>query len=592
MKAIARMLNLDGFRIGNSARGARWGAIRIVFLTLGISLCLSPMDSGAEAQSPSEAATLIEQVSYRIKDRISLVDHQKGFTCQGEPICGIQLIPDFYLERQYVPVWLDSGGLRPTGHALIHVIEQVGQDGLQPADYHLGAIQAMLKEMETQVSLPLDQQADLWAQMDLLLTDAFLLLSSHLSGGRVNPETLHTDWLLSEHNVDILAVLHNAVSETQIDQAIDRLRPAHDGYTGLRLALRQLHVVEEQGGWSAIPEGPTLRPEERNDRVLDLRRRLQMEDGLVAAELSEEPERFDPDLVECLKRFQARHGLEPDGAVGRRTLEELNVSAKDRIRQIELNLERWRWLPDDPGERYIRVNIADYSLTVVEHKEVVLSMRVVVGRPMRRTPVFSASMTYMVISPYWTVPLTIATEDMLPQVIEDDSYFDRQAIKVYYGWEEGSAAIDPRLIDWHAYTKRNFPFRLVQEPGPSNALGQLKFMFPNNFSVYLHDTPHRSLFGKVQRDFSSGCIRVENALSLAEYLLKENPNWTPEKLRAAVKKNQQQIVRVDPPLPVHLLYMTAWVDEKGVLQFRKDIYKRDRQLDRALKERHPALPFE
>ncbi|MFZ1983458.1 MAG: L,D-transpeptidase family protein [Desulfatitalea sp.] len=584
---------MDRFRIGISSKSKRLDSVaRIVLCSLAIPLCLSAMSSSAEAQSPSEAATLIEKVSDRIKERISLVDHQKGFTCQGEPICGIQLIPDFYLERQFVPVWLDSSGLRPTGHALIHVIAQVGQDGLQPADYHLGAIHSMLKEMETQAALPLDQQADQWAQMDLLLTDAFLLLSSHLSGGRVNPETLHTDWRLSAHNVDIMAGLHNAVTETQINQAIDQLRPAHDGYSGLRLALRQLHGVEEQGGWPSIPDGPTLRPEERNDRVVALRQRLQMEGEQVAAELSEEPERFDPDLVESLKQFQARHGLEPDGAVGQRTLEELNVSTQDRIRQIELNLERWRWLPDDPGERYIRVNIADYSLTVVEHKEVVLSMRVVVGRPMRRTPVFSASMTYMVISPYWTVPPTIAVEDMLPKVIKDNSYFDHEAIKVYYGWEEGNAAVDPRQIDWLAYSKRNFPFRLVQEPGPSNALGQLKFMFPNNFSVYLHDTPHRSLFGKVQRDFSSGCIRVENALALAEYLLKENPNWTPEKLRAGIKKNQQQIVRVDPPLPVHLLYMTAWVDEKGVLQFRKDIYKRDIQLDQALKERHPAYPFE
>jgi L,D-transpeptidase YcbB len=584
------MIHLDSLRIGNNCSSIRWYVVRVALFALGVHLFLSTMTGGAAVQSPSEATTVIEQVSDRIKERISVVDHQKGFTCQGEPICGIQLIPDFYMERQFMPVWLDSSGLRPTGHALIHAIEQVGLDGLQPADYHLGAIHAMLTEMETQASLPLDQQADQWAQMDLLLTDAFLLLSSHLSGGRVNPETLHTDWVLSAHSVDIMAVLHNAVTESQIDQALDRMRPAHDGYAGLRLALRQLHGVEEQGGWPTIPDGPSLRPEERNDRVVALRQRLQMEAAPVAAELPEEVDRFDSDLVESLKRFQARHGLEPDGTVGRRTLEELNVPVKDRIRQIELNLERWRWLPSDPGDRYIRVNIADYSLRVVERKEVVLSMRVVVGRPMRRTPVFSAPMTYMVISPYWTVPLTIAVEDMLPKVIEDDSYFDRQAIKVYYGWEEGSAAVNPRQINWGAYGKHNFPFRLVQEPGPSNALGQLKFMFPNNFSVYLHDTPQRSLFGKVQRDFSSGCIRVENALALAEYLLKDRPDWTPEKLRVAIKKNQQQILRVEPPLPVHLLYMTAWVDEKGVLQFRKDIYKRDIQLDRALKERHPAYP--
>jgi murein L,D-transpeptidase YcbB/YkuD len=557
-------------------------------LLLGISL--SSGDDGP-TPTPSDTMTLIQKVSLRIQEQVAQVDKQKGFDCQGEPICGIQQIPLFYADRRFAPAWIDEGGLRPMGHDLVRALEQVGQDGLQPEDYHLGAIHAMLKEMAAEASLPTGHKADQWARMDLLLTDAFLLLSSHLSGGRVNPETMHKDWIISGNRVDIMAALGAALDEGRIEPSLDRLRPSHKGYAGLRQALGQIAAIDQQGGWPSVPTGPTIRPNERNARVPALRERLQKGGDLAMADPPQDPERMDAALVESLKKFQVRHGLEPDGALGKRTLEELNISVQERIRQIELNLERWRWLPQQPGDRYIAVNIADFSLMVVEHQETVLTMRVVVGRPARRTPVFSSPMTYMVISPYWTVPPTIAIEDMLPKAKEDPGYFDSQSIKVYYGWDEGNAAVDPRQIDWRLYSKGNFPFRLVQEPGSENALGHLKFMFPNRFSVYLHDTPNRKLFGKAQRDFSSGCIRVENAVALAEYLLKDNPNWSAEKLSAAIKRNQQQIVTIAPSVPVHLLYMTAWLDANGGVQFRKDIYKRDAQLDQVLKRRQPTNPF-
>jgi murein L,D-transpeptidase YcbB/YkuD len=565
--------------------------LRILGWTAAAILWMTPMASGEDGiPAPSETMTFIQKVGLRLKEQVALVDKQKGFDCQGEPICGLQQIPLFYADRQYAPVWIDETGLRPMGHELIRAVEQSGQDGLQPQDYHLGAIHAMLKEMEAEASLPTGHKADQWARMDLLLTDAFLLLSSHLSGGRVNPETMHKDWIISGSRADIMAALTGALEEGQVEAALERLRPVHKGYAGLRSALPRMIAIGQNGGWNTVPGGPTLRPNDRHVRVTALRQRLQISGDLTSTDLPEDPERMDAALVDSLKKFQVRHGLAPDGALGRRTLEELNVSAQERIRQIELNLERWRWLPNQPGERYIAVNIADFSLMVMERQEIVLTMRVVVGRPARRTPVFSSPMTYMVISPYWTVPPTIAIEDMLPKAIEDPGYFETQHIKVYYGWDEGNAAVDPRQINWGLYSKGNFPFRLVQEPGAGNALGHLKFMFPNRFSVYLHDTPQRSLFGKVQRDFSSGCIRVENAVALAEYLLKDNPNWTPEKLRAAIKKNQQQIVGIEPSVPVHLLYMTAWLDRDDQIQFRKDIYQRDVELDQELRRRQPADP--
>jgi murein L,D-transpeptidase YcbB/YkuD len=291
-----------------------------------------------------------------------------------------------------------------------------------------------------------------------------------------------------------------------------------------------------------------------------------------------------------VKQFQNRHGLAPDGIVGSKTRAALNVSVQQRIRQVELNLERWRWLPNDLGDRFIAVNTADYSLKVVENGRKIIDMRVVVGRPARQTPVFSAKMTYLVLNPYWNVPYTIAVKDILPKLDEGVDYLISQGIRVFSDWSKDATELNPEQIDWASYGRSNFPFRLRQDPGKKNALGQIKFMFPNKFAVYLHDTPQRSLFQKIQRGFSSGCIRVENARMLASYLLSAEDRWTPEVLLAALASGHRQVVRVPQPILVHLLYMTAWIDDRGVLQFREDIYHRDRDLDAALMQRNPYHP--
>jgi len=566
--------------------------LRIKAFGWAMAFCLAATSWGPGLSWSSEAPVFIELVGQHIRERIKDNKNPAALICRGEPLSGFRLLPLFYEERRFFPVWLDAAGLRPITQALIRTIEQADQEGLQPSDYHLDPIAAMLADMESGALMTTAGRAALWSDLDVLLTDAFLLLSAHLSGGRVNPESLHKDWVLSEKTIDILKVLHTAVTEAQIDQVIERLSPGHAGYANLRTALRQLRGVVEKGGWPRIPDGPTLQPGDRDARVLTLRDRLKIGGDLEGEALSEAaPEHFDAPLEAAVKRFQSRHGLEPDGLVGRATLVELNIPARERARQIELNLERWRWLPHDLGKRYIEVNTADFSLSAVEDHQIVMRMRVVVGRPARRTPVFSARMAYMVINPYWTVPFTIAVEDILPKLVEDVSYLEQQSLKVYYGWDDSAPAIDPRHIDWRAYGRNHFPFRLVQAPGAHNSLGQMKFMFPNRFSVYLHDTPNRALFGKVQRDFSSGCIRVEDAPSLAAFLLKADPDWSVERLQTVLKTSRQHVIRIKDPVPVHLLYMTAWVDADGEVQFRKDIYKRDRALDVGLKRKPQTLTY-
>lgn len=283
--------------------------------------------------------------------------------------------------------------------------------------------------------------------------------------------------------------------------------------------------------------------------------------------------------------FQKKHGLKEDGIVGPDTLDALNVPLKQRIRQIELNMERLRWILSNQEERSIVVNIANFRLDVIEDLKPILSMKVVVGKPFLRTPVFTEKMSYIVINPSWNVPDSIARKEILWKIKKDPQYLAGQNIKVLRGWGSQEEAMAPETIDWSKLTPNKLPYRFRQDPGPLNPLGRIKFMFPNKFNVYLHDTNARGLFSKDMRAFSHGCTRIEKPLELAEYLLKDDPVWTRERLLAAMDKGLEQKIILPHPLNVHFLYLTAWVDQEGILQLRKDIYGRDSLLDEALRRK-------
>lgn len=533
--------------------------------------------------------TFLQRVNHHIKAQLDQENALQSLVCQGELICGLKLMPIFYQERQYAPVWFDHNGLRPAAKTLIGVIQKADRDGLHPADYHISIINMLLADYDY---WPLDSkdnhQAAIRADLDLLLTDAFLLLSTHLAGGRIDPETLHADWIVPDKAIDVMDVLHDVAANTDLGQIIDQLRPDHDGYVGLRQALRQMRQHQAQGGWPIIESGATIKPGAQDNRIPKLRRRLQISSDLEAVQSPEMADRYDDQLVKAIKHFQQRHGLKPDGVIGKQTLAAINIPVDQRVRQIELNLERWRWLPRDLSPRHILVNTANFSLQVMENQQTVLDMRVVVGRPARRTPIFSAPISYLVLNPYWTVPHKLAVEDILPKLAKGLDYLTQQGFQVFKGWGKNAQTIDPNTVNWKIYGNTYFPFRLRQDPGPRNALGRIKFMMPNKFSVYLHDTPQRSLFNVVQRDFSSGCIRVQDARALANYLLSNDPAWSPEAIDSNLSEGQRQVVRLSNPIPVHLLYMTAWLDDDGAMQFRNDIYDRDRDLNRALAQRQPA----
>lgn len=284
----------------------------------------------------------------------------------------------------------------------------------------------------------------------------------------------------------------------------------------------------------------------------------------------------DRDLAQGLRSFQDHHGLRSTGALDAATVTALNVPLSDRIHQIELNLERWRWMPDELGARHIRINIPRFYLEVHEGARPTLDMRVVVGRRGDETPTFSSNMTHVVLSPYWNIPETIVTDETLPSLERDPSYLVRNSIEIVRQAGSGAKVVDPSTIDWNdERTLKRLSFR--QRPGSSNALGVVKFMFPNPYHVYIHDTPADALFNRVGRTFSHGCVRIEDPMRFARYVLRDQPTWTEQAIHAAMYSGSEQHVRLNAPIPVHIVYFTSWVDERGGVHFRDDVYGYDRK---------------
>ncbi|MGD2187425.1 MAG: L,D-transpeptidase family protein [Desulfobacterales bacterium] len=498
-------------------------------------------------------------------------------------------LPTFYERRAYRPAWVNEKGPLLQTKSFLNAIQEAEAEGLRPQDYHLDKIKHLLSEMRQTPKIYKSPNPRLLVDLDLLLTDAFLILGSHLVSGRINPERIDPQWFVSRREADLLQVLEEALASAEIEKALKSLLPLHGGYERLRKVLALYRKIAENGGWPNVPEGPKIQKGDRSDHISILRQRLAAE-GFIDNPASIASPIFDDQLDQALKKFQIQNGLEPDGVLGKQTIKTLNITTDERLRQIIVNMERWRWLPQDLGSRYILVNIAGFYLNVIENQKPLMDMRVVAGKPYRRTPVFSDKITYLVLNPYWAVPKTIAEKDILPKVKKDPAFLENQKFKIFQGWGADTQEIDPRTVDWQAVTAADLKLRFRQDPGPQNALGRVKFMFPNQFDVYLHDTPSRELFAKARRDFSSGCIRVEKPLELAEYLLRNESDWPSEKIRLALMGDEsvETTVKLPEPVNIHILYWTVWVGKDDLIHFGADIYDRDKALHEALQEPPPG----
>jgi len=549
----------------------------IAFFLVIVFLCANSVSSerSSSAEVPDSGLVLL------IEKKVTEWRNPLKIFIRGERIYSAVLVRSFYKGRNYQPAW-SQGGHFMQADTLIRVIEEAYGDGLTPDYYHLGLIKSLVAGTEKNLSDPIHM-----ADLDILLTDAFLTLCCHLSGGCVNPVTIESEWFAKRRDVDVSSVLEQALRKKQVREALMGLRPEQGSYARLRQALARYRELSLKGEWQRVTAGTPLKKDLTSDRVAELRKRLAASGDLEADE-AKGGNLFDEKLEQSVIVFQKRHGLKADGIVGLVTLNALNVPLKQRVRQMELNMERLRWILGNLEQRSIVVNIADFELHVVENRRSILSMKVVVGKPYQRTPIFTAKMTYLVINPSWNVPDSIARKEILVKIKNDPHYLAEQNIKVLRGRGPHEEEIDPETIDWSVITPDSLMYRFRQDPGPLNPLGRIKFMFPNQFNVYLHDTPSKRLFSENVRTFSHGCTRIEKPLELGEYVLQNAPGWTRGKLLAAMEKGTEQNVLVPHPLNVHFLYLTAWVDEAGTLQFRNDIYGRDKRLDEALR-RKPSL---
>jgi murein L,D-transpeptidase YcbB/YkuD len=349
-------------------------------------------------------------------------------------------------------------------------------------------------------------------------------------------------------------------------------------YLILQKSLLKYKEIAVHGGWSSVSKGASLKKGDLSARVAELKKRLLITGDLIS-EGTKDENTFDQELHGSVIRFQRRHGLKEDGVVGPETIENLNIPVEKRIHQIELNMERLKLMPKDMGRRYIAVNIAAFELEVIENENTVINMKVIVGKPYWHSPLFNAEMTHLVFNPSWYVPNSIAIKEILPKVKKESDYLVKEGIKVFEKEKGYRKELDASAINWADMASDNFKYRFVQVPGIRNPLGKLKFVFPNEYNVYLHDTPAKVLFERSSRAFSHGCIRIEKPVELAEYLLRDDPAWTREKILAMIDMGKEVKIQFPSPVNIHILYLTAWVDKDNILQFREDVYGRDERIE-------------
>ncbi len=501
--------------------------------------------TGCRAESEK---TLPPQVSQIIQSTVEATTLPASVKGQKERSRAWEEMQQFYRKRQFQPAWSTVDGPGQHAEELVRELGSLADDGLDITDYQglrlIGLVRdARLPKKETAASLDSPEVQRKLADLDVELTYVYLTLAAHEAIGRVQPETLRIQWDSQPRNVDLDVHLEKALAESQgLADSLHSLAPPNPAYGRLREALARYRQVEAKGGWPAVSKD--------NPAALQAR--------LAAS--------GDPSL----EAFQKRNGLEPNGKLDEDTLAELNVPVAERIRQIELNMERWRWLPSSLGDRYIYVNVPEFRMELRDHGRKAIDMAVVVGKQQSKTPVFSDRMTYLELNPEWNVPTDIAENEILPKLASDPGYL---------------ASHNMEMVETGGHP------RIRQLPGVDNPLGQVKFLFPNEYDVYLHDSPAEHLFSRTERDFSHGCIRLERPLELAEYLLKDNPQWQGNRVREAVASGKQQGVKLPEPIPVHILYFTAWVEDDGTLQFRKDIYGHDAKLATALKK-EPPVPLD
>ncbi len=511
------------------------------------------------------------QVSEIIKSKIDAGIDDNSIAADGIILHSQKMVSSFYSGNNYQQSWADKKNIAE----LLDILNDSYNEGLTPSDYHL----ARINDLMTYTSS--NNDSNVYADLDLILTDAIMMYAIHLIIGKVDQNAIRPGWDIPQLKVpeDSQGYLERALDNKQLNHLIEEIRPNHFMYRHLKIALGEYREIAENGGWPKVPVGDVLKLDVKDPRNLLLRDYLRITGDLLPSTVSENDSVYDSNLEEAVIRFQFRHNLNQDGVVGKGTLALINVPIEKRIDEIRINMERSRWVTHHLPQDFLVVNIAGFNIRRITNDSTVFYSRVIVGKHFHETPIFDGTMTYIEINPTWTLPYSISTKETLPKLKKNPDYLaDKNMIIM----DRDGKELDPSTIDFNDLSTGNFPYILRQKAGPNNSLGEVKFMFPNTYSVYLHDTPARSLFAREDRAFSHGCIRLDEKWELLMNLM--GPDWDMERINEVVESQKTTRVNLPQAIEIILLYWTAGADKQDRVFFNKDVYDRDSKVLEGLNE--------
>ena len=480
-------------------------------------------------------------------------------------LLNMKAVQDFYSARNNTPIW-SRENFRSDFYS---EIKSADEEGLFPEDYHLEEVNLLLEDTE---GLAQNEQATL----EILLTDAFFEYAGDLRDGKLNPKEMYKVWDIDRKTEDLSKLLQNGAEEGHLVNVLNDLKPKHEVYLELKRVLQEYEELKKREvPFTKIPKGGLIKPGDTDERIPVVAERLKQLE-LLDERYSAQGEKYDEPLQTAVREFQESRGLQIDRMLGNSTINQLNMSPTDRYNQILANLERWRWYPRDLGEHYILVNIPAFRLAVVKDGDTAETHNVIAGTKERQTPVFSDTLQYIVLNPEWHIPPTIREEDVIPKASKDHQYLKNNNISVL---SPSGEIVDPKSINWSGDEVDRYSF--VQTSGPTNPLGRVKIIYPNDHAIYLHDTPVKSLFERNERAESSGCVRVEGALDLAAYVAGQNTDR--ERINKIISSGKTIQIDTQSPILVHHFYWTAWRDN-GRIVFVDDVYELDREIVIALQE--------
>jgi len=472
---------------------------------------------------------------------------------------------NFYRERDFKLGWFKNNELVPQAKDMLDMISKAGEEGLDPKKYQFIDFNTLFANLES-AKRDSAKFTAIQKEIDVALSSTYFVWASDYYRGVILPRNNEEiEWDVKKNKIKLHKALMTVLKERESKYSYESFSPLHPDYARLKSALAAYRQIQAAGGWPPVTANPKLKEGESAPVVAALKKRL----GLSTSDST-----FNTETVNALKKFQSQQGMKPDGVLGTESAKLLNISIDQRIKQIILNMERWRWIPKSFEEDYLIVNIPEYRLRVYEKGKEKIAMNVIVGKTMNSTPIFSDKMENVVLAPYWNIPASIVRDELGPKIARDPGYLGRSNMELI---DAKGNQVSPSNINWGSVTRENWKYILRKKPGPKNDLGDVKFIFPNTNDIYLHDTPHDELFSQSKRNFSHGCVRVERPLELAEYLL--GPvGWDMNKIQSTIAQGQEKHVKLKQVLPVYLVYFTAWADESGNVNFRDDIYGHDKTL--------------